>query len=61
MPHNSPRDTLLSALGAITSLVTPAKRVEDGDRRLERAQALFEEHRAVMNSHDRDLAQSLLE
>ncbi|KAH9026879.1 hypothetical protein EDB84DRAFT_1563618 [Lactarius hengduanensis] len=47
--------------GAIASLVAPTKQVEESDRRLERAQALFEKHQAEMNPHDRDLAQSLLE
>ncbi|KAH9055588.1 hypothetical protein EDB87DRAFT_1688016 [Lactarius vividus] len=46
---------------AIASLVAPTKRVEESDRRLERAQALFEKHQAVMNTHDRDLAHSFLE
>lgn len=48
---------------AIASLVAPTKQpeVEESDRRLERAQALFEKHQAEMNPHDRDLAQSFLE
>jgi len=39
----------------------PAKQVECGDQRLKRAQALFDEHGAVMDTHDRELAQSLLD
>ncbi|KAH8984248.1 hypothetical protein EDB92DRAFT_1819177 [Lactarius akahatsu] len=45
----------------IMSLVTPTKQVKESDRRLERAQALFKKHQAVMNPHDRVLAQSLLQ
>ncbi|KAH9018052.1 hypothetical protein EDB85DRAFT_2154751 [Lactarius pseudohatsudake] len=48
-------------LRVIVSLVTPTRQVEESDRRLERAQALFKRHQAVMNPHDRVLAQSLLE
>jgi len=46
---------------SIGHLVAPSKQVEDGDQRLERAQALFDEHQAVMDPHDYDLAHSLLE
>jgi len=35
--------------------------VEDSDQLLERAQALFDEHQAAMDQHDRDLAHSLLQ
>ena len=45
----------------ITRLFSPAKRVEYSDRRLKRAQELFEEHQAVMNQSHRILALSLLE
>ncbi|KAH8985435.1 hypothetical protein EDB86DRAFT_3246417 [Lactarius hatsudake] len=65
MLHISSLDMPLFGLhaiqGAIASLVAPTKQVEERDRRLERAQALFEKHQAEMNPHDRDLAQSLLE
>ncbi|KAI9434439.1 hypothetical protein H4582DRAFT_2060173 [Lactarius indigo] len=52
----------MSSLGIrIIMTFTPAKQVEESDRRLERAQALFEKHQDVMNPHDRDLAHSLLQ
>jgi hypothetical protein len=44
----------------ITHLFSPAKRVEYSDRRLKRAQEIFEEHQARMNRHYRNLAESLL-
>jgi hypothetical protein len=45
----------------IAHAIAPSRQVEDRDRRLEHAQALFEKHRAVMNPHHRDLAHSLLD
>jgi hypothetical protein len=42
-------------------IIAPAKEVEYSDQELERAQALFDEYRAVMNPDDRILAQSLLD
>jgi hypothetical protein len=45
----------------IAQRISPARQVECHDRRLKRAHALFEEHRAVMDPPDCDLAQSLLE
>ena len=42
-------------------IIAPAKEVEFSDQQLERAQALFDQHVAVMNPHDRSLAQSLLD
>ena len=45
----------------IAHAIAPAKQVEESDRRLESAQALFERHKDVMDPHDRDLAQSLLD
>ena len=46
---------------SIARLLASSKQVEDSDQRLERAQALFEEHRDAMDPPDCDLAQSLLE
>jgi len=43
------------------AVFAPAKQVEDCDQRLNRAQGLFDEHGAVMNPHDREFAQSLLD
>jgi hypothetical protein len=45
----------------IAHLFSPAKRVEYSDRRLKRAQELFEEHQAAMNQNLRILVQSLLD
>jgi hypothetical protein len=45
----------------VAHAITPSRQVEDSDRQLEHAQVLFEKHRVVMNLHDRDLAQSLLD
>lgn len=45
----------------IVDLIAPAKQVEYSDRQLQHAQALLEENRTVMDSHDHRLAQSLLE
>ena len=42
-------------------VIAPSKQVEEGDRRLEYARALFEKHQEVMDPPDRDLAQSLLD
>jgi len=42
-------------------IIAPAKQVEDSDRRLKRAQALFDQHEAMMDPHTRELAQSFLE
>lgn len=46
---------------SIAHLVAPSKQVEDSDERLKRAQALFEERRAVMDPNDCEFAQSLLQ
>ena len=45
----------------IAHLVAPSKQVKDGDQRLERALALFEEHRAAIDPSNFDLVQSLLQ
>jgi len=45
----------------IAHLISPERRVECHDRRLKHAHALFEEHRAVMDPPNCDLAQSLLD
>lgn len=45
----------------ILDLIAPAKQVEYSGRQLQRARALFEEHQAVMDPHDHQLAQSFLE
>jgi len=55
IPPLSPPDTMLRFD------FQPAKQVECSDQQLKRAQALFDEHGAVMDPHDRVLAQSLLE
>jgi len=46
---------------AIAQAIAPSKQVEDSDRQLEHAQALFEKYQAVMNTHDCERAQSLLD
>jgi hypothetical protein len=41
--------------------LAPSKQVEDSDQLLERAQALFDDHRATMDAPDCELAHSLLQ
>ena len=45
----------------IAHLVSPSKQVEDSDERLKRAQTLFDERRAVMDTPNYDYAESLLQ
>ena len=45
----------------ILDFIAPAKQVEYSSRQLQRARTLFEEHRAVMDPYDHQLAQSFLE
>ena len=45
----------------LAHLVGPSKQVENSDHLLKRAQALFDGHGDAMDTHDRDLALSLLQ
>jgi len=45
----------------IANFVTPSKKMEDSDQLLERAQALFDEHRVAMDPLDCEVAYSLLQ
>jgi len=45
----------------LAHLIAPSKQVENSDHLLKRAQALFDGHRDAMDTHDRDLALSLLQ